>query len=82
MNICRSRGLLRPGKSFAASLVCAITISGAAQIATGRPIPAEVVVHVDSKGTQKIPDTLFGSFLEPIGNSINNGIAAERPTVK
>jgi alpha-N-arabinofuranosidase len=77
MNICRSRGILRPGKSFAASLVCAITISGAAQIATGRPIPAEVVVHVDSKGTQKIPDTLFGSFLEPIGNSINNGIAAE-----
>ena len=29
------------------------------------------------QGTSRIADTIFGSFLEPIGNSINNGIAAE-----
>jgi len=42
-----------------------------------RPTPAEVVVHVSANGTEVIPDTIFGSFLEPIGNSINNGIVAE-----
>jgi alpha-N-arabinofuranosidase len=34
-------------------------------------------VHVSANGNEVVPDTIFGSFLEPIGNSINNGIAAE-----
>ena len=40
-------------------------------------MPATVTVHVSSAGTERIPDSIFGSFLEPIGNSINNGVVAE-----
>lgn len=40
-------------------------------------MPAVVTVRVGAEGTAHVPDTLFGSFLEPIGNSINNGIVAE-----
>lgn len=50
-----------------------------AQIAVNRPIPTVASVHVDagkSAGT-KIPRTIFGSFLEPIGNSTYNGLWAE-----
>ncbi len=42
-----------------------------------RPMSPVVTVHVGANGTERVPATLFGSFLEPIGNSINNGIAAE-----
>jgi alpha-N-arabinofuranosidase len=51
--------------------------SSAAQITSTHPNPATVTVHVASSGSERVPDTLFGSFLEPIGNSINNGISAE-----
>lgn len=51
--------------------------SSAAQITTTHPTPPTVTVHVASSGSERVPDTLFGSFLEPIGNSINNGISAE-----
>ena len=40
-------------------------------------MPATVTVHVGAQGTERVPDTVFGSFLEPIGNSINNGVVAE-----
>ena len=48
-----------------------------AQINISRPMPATVTVHVRADGTERVPDTIFGSFLEPIGNSINGGIVAE-----
>ena len=48
-----------------------------AQIGVSQPIPATVTVHVGAAGTERVPDTIFGSFLEPIGNSINGGIVAE-----
>ena len=48
-----------------------------AQITQSKPNPQEIVVHVSDKGMHAIPETLFGSFLEPIGNSINNGVSAE-----
>lgn len=48
-----------------------------AQIAVQRPTPPVVTVHIAASGEQRIPDTIFGSFLEPIGNSINNGLVAE-----
>ncbi len=47
------------------------------QVSVSRPNPATVTVHVAQQGTAQIADTVFGSFLEPIGNSINDGIAAE-----
>jgi alpha-N-arabinofuranosidase len=48
-----------------------------AQITQSSPNPEEIVVHISEKGSHVIPETLFGSFLEPIGNSINNGVSAE-----
>jgi alpha-L-arabinofuranosidase len=51
--------------------------SSAAQITAAQPNPATVTVHVASSGSEHVPSTIFGSFLEPIGNSINNGISAE-----
>lgn len=49
-----------------------------AQITVDQPIPAVASIRVDaaqSAGT-KIPRTIFGSFLEPIGNSTYNGLWA------
>lgn len=48
-----------------------------AQISVSQPMPATVTVRVGAEGTERVPDTIFGSFLEPIGNSINGGIDAE-----
>ena len=62
---------------LAALIALAIAATCSAQITPSGPAPAEVQVHVATEGTQIIPDTIFGSFLEPIGNSINNGIVAE-----
>lgn len=49
-----------------------------AQITVDHPIPPTATIRVDaaqSAGT-KIPRTIFGSFLEPIGNSTYNGLWA------
>ena len=49
-----------------------------AQITVDHPIPQVASIRVDagqSAGT-KIPRTIFGSFLEPIGNSTYNGLWA------
>lgn len=41
-------------------------------------MPPTVTVNVGAEeGAERIPDTIFGSFLEPIGNSINGGVVAE-----
>ena len=50
-----------------------------AQITAVKPIPARATIAVDASkvtGTP-IPRTIFGSFLEPIGNSTYNGLWAE-----
>ena len=49
----------------------------AAQITPARPMPEVVTVKVGAKPLHTIPAEIFGSFLEPIGNSINGGISAE-----
>lgn len=48
-----------------------------AQINMEKPMPREVTVRIGDTGTERVPDTIFGSFLEPIGNSINGGVSAE-----
>ena len=40
-------------------------------------MPATVTVQIGAEGTERVPESVFGSFLEPIGNSINNGVVAE-----
>jgi alpha-N-arabinofuranosidase len=50
-----------------------------AQISVQQPIPATAVINVDASqpAGDAIPRTIFGSFLEPIGNSTYNGLWAE-----
>jgi alpha-L-arabinofuranosidase len=58
-------------------LFCAISVH--AQITVTEPIPQKVVIDVDAANTlgEPIPRTIFGTFLEPIGNSTYNGLWAE-----
>ena len=59
-------------------LASAMPLALHAQITQGTPNPATVTIAVDAAAQgREVPDTLFGSFLEPIGNSINNGIDAQ-----
>lgn len=62
---------------IASALLPPLTLIAYAQITVSRPMPAQVTVHVGGSGPEQVPATIFGSFLEPIGNSINGGIAAE-----
>ncbi|MGH9587992.1 MAG: alpha-L-arabinofuranosidase C-terminal domain-containing protein [Acidobacteriaceae bacterium] len=75
---------MMPAKTRSLALVPALAalillIPGArAQITVDHPIPPVATIRVDagqSAGT-KIPRTIFGSFLEPIGNSTYNGLWA------
>src|SRR6185437_16823649 len=50
-----------------------------AQITVNRPAPSTVQIEVNANkpASFEIPRTVFGSFLEPIGDSINQGLSAE-----
>ncbi len=68
---------------LAAALLAGTTLflpsgTAKAQITVDRPIPAvtQVVVNTRAAG-HAVPATLFGTFLEPIGNSTYNGLWAE-----
>src|SRR5579862_453192 len=61
--------------SFVLLSALAVPVNG--QITPSRPMPDTVTVKVGAEGRERIPETIFGSFLEPIGNSINNGLVAE-----
>lgn len=53
------------------------TVAGA-QVVAVKPMPSVVTIHVDPAGDLgTVSPRLFGSFIEPIDNSINNGIEAE-----
>ena len=66
---------------FAANVLGPVVVFAAvglhAQVVVSRPMPATVTVQVGADGTERVPASIFGSFLEPIGNSINNGVVAE-----
>lgn len=59
------------GLSFAATVWAQVTIT--------EPIPQTATIEVNAAeiGRQPIPRTIFGTFLEPIGNSTYNGLWAE-----
>jgi len=59
------------GLSFAAALYGQVTVK--------EPIPQTATIEVDAAQVSKrqIPRSIFGTFLEPIGNSIYNGLWAE-----
>lgn len=50
-----------------------------AQITIDQPIPPVATIQVDANRSvgREIPRTIFGTFLEPIGNSTYNGLWAE-----
>lgn len=62
---------------FVLGLVCASVLH--AQITVDKPIPQVVQIEVDASKHvgAPIPRTIFGTFLEPIGNSTYNGLWAE-----
>lgn len=59
--------------------VAAICTTVAAQITVDQPIPRVATIHVDAARSAgpEIPRTIFGTFLEPIGNSTYSGLWAE-----
>jgi alpha-L-arabinofuranosidase len=64
---------------FCSAVFLLSSLLSRAQITVNQSIPAVATVKVDagqSAGTP-IPRTIFGSFLEPIGNSTYNGLWAE-----
>jgi len=50
-----------------------------AQVTVNQPVPQHVVIDVNAADAigDSIPRTIFGTFLEPIGNSTYNGLWAE-----
>lgn len=61
-----------------ASIALLSSMTTSAQITQGKPMPPVVTVRVDAGGDLgTVPPHVFGSFLEPIDDSINNGVLAE-----
>jgi alpha-L-arabinofuranosidase len=59
-------------------LVLLASSSALAQVSQSKPMPTIVKVQVDATGDLgTVPPQIFGSFLEPIDYSINNGVIAE-----
>ncbi len=61
------------------SVCVAFAVPMFGQVAVTEPIPAVATINVDAGKTagEPIPRTIFGTFLEPIGNSTYNGLWAE-----
>jgi alpha-N-arabinofuranosidase len=61
----------------ALSLFCVAPLYG--QVTIVKPIPQTATIEVNAAqtGNQQIPRTIFGTFLEPLGNSTYNGLWAE-----
>jgi len=64
-------------RSMVGAAITMMTPALLAQIRVAHRSPATVTAHIGAGTGQHIADTVFGSFLEPIGNSINNGIVAQ-----
>lgn len=60
-------------------LISATSLQLSSQITIDHPIPDTATVHVNASvpAGGEVPRTIFGSFLEPIGNSTYNGLWAE-----
>lgn len=60
-------------------VLIAVPLSLTAQIVVNEPIPTNATIRVDAavSAGPDIPRTIFGTFLEPIGNSTYGGLWAE-----
>lgn len=70
----RSRFKLGVAALFAAPALLLAEVNGFPKTQSG---PIHVQVHANQPAAYTIPRTIFGSFLEPIGNSTYNGLWAE-----
>ncbi|HEY3989725.1 MAG TPA: alpha-L-arabinofuranosidase C-terminal domain-containing protein [Acidobacteriaceae bacterium] len=68
-----------PRTNLLIAIASLAVFSCGAQITVIKPIPAKATITVDAgkSAGAPIPRTIFGSFLEPIGNSTYNGLWAE-----
>ena len=73
----KSRGVRARLIAFAFALAFAVPMF--AQVTVTEPIPTVATIDIDASkvASQPIPRTIFGTFLEPIGNSTYNGLWAE-----
>jgi alpha-N-arabinofuranosidase len=69
---------MRISQLICQALIVLISPAAFAQITQSKPMPRTVEVRVDTTGSLgTVPPHIFGSFLEPIDYSINNGVIAE-----
>ncbi len=61
------------------SLALLSVVAAHSQTSSARPGPGEAVIAIDAakKAAYRIPRTIYGTFLEPIGNSIYGGLWAQ-----
>lgn len=65
-------------RTLLASLALGLTPALLAQVTPGKPMPANVHVAVDATGNNgTVPAHIFGTFIEPIDWSVNNGVMAQ-----
>ncbi|MGA8030083.1 MAG: alpha-L-arabinofuranosidase C-terminal domain-containing protein [Bryobacteraceae bacterium] len=62
---------------IASAFLAAFTLQVGASLAAQSPETVNIRVNASNPANYKIPPTIFGSFLEPIGNSTYNGLWAE-----
>ena len=59
-------------------IVSFVSAASLAQITQSKPMPKVIEIHVDPVGNLgTVPARIFGTFIEPIDNSIDNGVIAE-----
>jgi alpha-L-arabinofuranosidase len=64
---------------LALALALAFAVPLVSQVTVTEPIPSVATIDIDASkaASELIPRTIFGTFLEPIGNSTYNGLWAE-----
>lgn len=73
-----ARALRRPcSRQFFAFVLLVAFIPALSPVASGQQAPLTVHVDATKPARYKIPRSIFGAFLEPIGNSIYDGLWAE-----
>ena len=59
-------------------IVSLVSAASLAQITHSKTMPKVIEIHVDPAGNLgTVPARIFGTFIEPIDNSIDNGVIAE-----
>src|SRR5947209_8609612 len=72
--LCRTTNL---SLRWIASSVFACCCTAELHAQNAAPAPVSIKVDATKRASYQIPRTIFGSFLEPIGNSTYNGLWAE-----